>query len=188
MPQLQKAKHLIGRSLVLRNATVADAGFILSLRTDRSKSKYLSYTPPEIEKQIKWLENYATKSDQAYFIIEDKFGGEIGVVRLYDQRGDSFCWGSWILKNNAPQSAAIESALIIYAYAISHLGFNQAHFDVRKDNKKVWQFHERFGAMRIGETADDYLYQIGLKDITASLRRYKKFLPGPIVVVNYDES
>ncbi|MEW6037346.1 MAG: GNAT family N-acetyltransferase [Pseudomonadota bacterium] len=188
MPQLQKANRLIGRSLVLRNATVADAGFILSLRTDKRKSKYLSYTSPEIEKQIMWLTNYTAKSDQAYFIIEDKLGGEIGVVRLYDQRNDSFCWGSWILKNNAPQSAAIESALIIYAYAINHLGFNQAHFDVRKDNQKVWLFHERFGAMRIGETADDYLYQIGLKEITASLRRYKKFLPAPIVIEDYDES
>lgn len=188
MPQLQKAKRLLGRRLVLRDANLTDAAFILSLRTDRRKSKYLSYTSPDIEKQINWLEDYANKSDQAYFIIEDKFGGEIGVVRLYDQRNDSFCWGSWILKNDAPQSAAIESALIIYTYAISHLGFDQAHFDVRKDNQKVWQFHERFGAFRIGETADDYLYQIGLKEITASLRRYKKYLPAPIVIEKYDES
>lgn len=188
MPLLQKAKRLIGKNLVLRNATATDAAFILSLRTDRRKSKYLSYTSPEIEKQIQWLKNYADRSDQAYFIIEEKSGGEIGVVRLYDEHGDSFCWGSWIIKNNAPQSAAIESALIIYAYAISHLGFNQAHFDIRKDNKKVWKFHERFGARRIGETADDYLYQIDLKEITASLRRYEKYLPAPIVIEKHDES
>jgi RimJ/RimL family protein N-acetyltransferase len=109
-------------------------------------------------------------------------GEPLGSVRLYDPQGDSFCWGSWILKDGAPQSAAIESALIVYSYAVDHLGFKEAHFDVRKGNESVWRFHERFGAKRFAETDQDYLYKIGQKEIGVARQRYKKFLPEPAVV------
>jgi len=181
-PQIQKAKRIVGKNLVFRDACADDAAFILSLRTDNQKSKFLSSTSPEMNKQIAWLEDYAHKSDQAYFIIENRTGESLGCVRLYDPKGDSFCWGSWILKEGAPQSAAIESALIIYAFALDHLGFKQAHFDVRKGNESVWQFHERFGAVRLAETAQDYQYQIGQQAISTARQRYKKYLPEPVIV------
>ena len=180
-PQVRKAKRIIGRTLVFRDVTTSDAAFILSLRTDMRKAKHLSSTSPELDSQVVWLKGYAGKTDQAYFIIENLAGELLGSVRLYDPQGDSFCWGSWILKDGAPQSAAIESALIVYAYAIDHLGFKQAHFDVRKGNESVWRFHERFGAVRVAETDHDYLYKIGQKEISAARQRYKRFLLDPIV-------
>jgi len=182
IPQLRKAKRITGKTLVLRDATTSDAAFILTLRIDSRKAKHLSSTSPELDKQIGWLEDYAGKSDQAYFIIENRMGEPLGSVRLYDPQGDSFCWGSWILKDGAPQSAAIESALIVYAYAIDHLGFKQAHFDVRKGNESVWRFHERFGAARVVETEMDFQYQIGQIEISAARQRYKKYLPEPLTV------
>lgn len=186
-PQLKKASRIVGKTLVFRDATMADAAFILALRTDNSKAKHLSSTSPELDKQRAWLEDYLVKSDQVYFVIENRMGEPLGVVRLYDPQDDSFCWGSWILKDGAPQSAAIESALIVYAYAIDHLGFAGAHFDVRKGNESVWRFHERFGAARVAETKQDYLYRISEKEITAARQRYKKYLPEPVVVETVDE-
>jgi len=47
-------------------------------------------------------------------------------------QGDSFCWGSWILKDVAPQSAAIESALMVYSYAVEHLRFQAAQLRYKK--------------------------------------------------------
>jgi RimJ/RimL family protein N-acetyltransferase len=181
-PQLRKAKRLMGKTLVFRDANTGDAAFILALRTDSRKSQHLSSTSPELDRQIAWLEAYAGKTDQAYFIIENRMGEPLGTVRLYDPQDNSFCWGSWILKSGAPQSAAIESALMVYAYAIDHLGFRQAHFDVRKGNESVWRFHERFGAERTGENDQDYLYRIGQKEIGVARQRYKKFLPETLVV------
>ena len=49
---------------------------------------------------------------------------------------------------------------MVYAYAIDFLGFESAHFYVRKENTTVWKFHERFGAKRIGETHLDYFYHL----------------------------
>lgn len=181
-PPLRKATRVTGKNLVLRDATASDAAFILSLRTDSRKSQHLSRTSPDLQKQVAWLNDYAGKTDQAYFIIEDTTGEPLGAVRLYDPQGDSFCWGSWILKDGAPQNAAIESALIVYAYAVDHLGFKSAHFDVRKGNESVWRFHERFGAKRVAETDQDYLYTIGQGEIDAARQRYRKFLPEAIVV------
>lgn len=175
-PQIRKAKRITGKNLVFRNASVDDAGFILSLRQDTKKSKFLSSTSAELQDQIAWLENYAKDNTQAYFIIESIGGEKIGTVRLYDQQGDSFCWGSWILKDGSPQSAAIESALMVYVYALEHLGFEQAHFDVRKGNAKVWQFHERFGAERTHETDSSYIYKLTKPSILSSISKYKKYV------------
>ena len=179
-PQIRKAKKIEGKSLVLRDAGPDDAAFVLMLRTDPQKSKHLSFTSPTLEQQVAWLESYSKKDDQAYFIIENLLEEKLGTVRLYDAQGDSFCWGSWILKEYAPKTAAIESALMVYAYAIDNLGFNQAHFDVRKENESVWRFHERFGAERVGEIEMDYLYRIGHEKISAARQRYKKYLPNEL--------
>lgn len=180
-PSIRKAARVIGDSLVFRNAEVADAAFILSLRTDSKKSRYLSAVSGDLADQCKWLEFYAQSDNQAYFIIE--FQGEaIGTIRLYDPQEESFCWGSWILKDTRPSHAAMESALMVYAYAVDHLGFKAAHFDVRKGNERVWQFHERFGARRISETEEDYFYQLDNEAIAASRQRYQRFLKGSVNV------
>ena len=179
--KLRKAARVVGKTLCFRNADVADADFILSLRTDSEKSRYLSSVSAELAGQQAWLARYAQADDQAYFIIEYK-GETIGTVRLYDPQGDSFCWGSWILVNTRPRQAAMESALMVYAYAVGHLGFNAAHFDVRKGNERVWQFHERFGARRTAETELDYFYQLDGEAIADSRQRYQRFLDGSVHV------
>jgi RimJ/RimL family protein N-acetyltransferase len=182
LPILRKAKKVTGKTLVFRDATPDDATFILSLRTDSQKAKYLSSVSGEINKQIEWLQNYSKSDDQVYFIITNVNNELFGTVRLYDSQGESFCWGSWILKTGVPQSSAIESALMVYSFAIDHLGFRQAHFDVRKGNETVWRFHERFGAVKVRETELDYEFQIGSEAIQLSRQRYRKYLPESVQV------
>jgi len=181
-PKLRKAKQVTGKTLVFRDANPLDAEFIHALRIDSGLSQHLSSIDPELSSQEVWLADYKVRVDQAYFIIENKEGKSLGTVRFYDVQGNSFCWGSWILKNGAPKYAAIESALMVYSYAIDYLGFRQSHFDVRKGNESVWRFHERFGAERIGETEQNYLYKIDIDKISTSRKRYRKFLPEPIIV------
>lgn len=176
---------MVGKTLSFRNATVDDAAFILSLRTDAEKSRYLSAVSGELAEQQAWLERYAHADDQAYFVIEYRHV-PIGTVRLYDPQGESFCWGSWILHSSRPSQAAMESALMVYAYAVDHMGFNSAHFDVRRGNERVWQFHERFGAVRTTETELDYRYRIEAPAITASRIRYRRILDGSVTVVASD--
>ena len=181
-PSIRKAKCVKGKTLTFRDAHVGDAEFILSLRTDEIKSRYLSKTSANLDSQQAWLESYAISNDQAYFIIEYQ-SVPIGTVRLYDGRGNSFCWGSWILMEGRPGHAAIESALMVYSYAVDDLGFQSAHFDVRKGNERVWKFHERFGANRISETEQDYFYELSLSAIRSARENYARHLPSNVSVI-----
>jgi RimJ/RimL family protein N-acetyltransferase len=181
-PSIRKANLVIGRTLTFRNSQVSDAAFILSLRSDEKKSRYLSAVTAELSAQQKWLESYELSQGQAYFIIEYKRKC-IGTVRLYDQHQSSFCWGSWILMKGSPTHAAIESALMVYSYALDDLGFKAAHFDVRKGNESVWKFHERFGAKRSTTIDNDYLYTIDFQSIQRSRTLYSRFLPREVTVI-----
>ena len=175
MSKILKATSITGKTLILRDVVDDYAEFIFNLRTDISNSKHINSTTGGLNNQINWIKDYQSKKNQAYFVI---FFNEslIGTVRIYDAVGDSFCWGSWILNDNAPYHAAVESALIVYSYALNHLHFNQSHFDVRKTNIKVRQFHERFGAKIVDEDEVNYYYSIDNENIRLSLRKYKKFL------------
>lgn len=175
-PKILKAQKIVGKKLVLRNVSLEDSQFIVDLRLDPTKSKYLNETSALIENQNEWIRRYQNCDDQAYFIIEN-VGKKIGTLRFYDPREYSFCWGSWILKAGSPWDAAIESALIAYSYAIDVLKFKMAHFDVRKENVAVWKFHESFGANKIREDEANFFYTLDHKSIEESRKRYKNFLP-----------
>ncbi|HKU28795.1 MAG TPA: GNAT family N-acetyltransferase [Candidatus Sulfotelmatobacter sp.] len=181
-PAIRRGARISGNKLVLRGVSRSDASFILSLRTDPRKGAYLSRVSTDVEAQEAWIDSYLAGQGQVYFIIEDNTGKEIGTVRLYDAKGTSFCWGSWILAHGAPSTAAIESALIIYRYALEELGFDSAHFAVDKLNRSVWKFHERFGARRVEETAIEYRYEIDKDSIEVALSRYWRYLPDAIVI------
>ena len=180
-PLICKALLVQGKTLRFRDACVGDAELILRLRTDAKKGQFLSATSTSVDAQRSWLQAYAASTEQAYFIIE-RAGAAVGTVRLYDAQADSFCWGSWIVADGQPVHVAMESALMVYAFALDHLGFRRAHFDVRAGNEKVWRFHERFGAKRVRETAQDYFYELDHAEIQASRQHYQRFLPDRINV------
>jgi RimJ/RimL family protein N-acetyltransferase len=166
-----------GRSIDLRPAEADDAEFVLKLRLDPALNTHLSATTPALEPQREWIRRARLDPAQYYFIIEDKQGQPVGTVRIYDLQPDSFCWGSWILQPGAPRKAAIESALLVYEFAFYRLGFARCHFDVRKQNTRVVDFHQRFGAKIVGETADDHLFHFFKADYEATREQYRAFLP-----------
>ena len=180
MPAIRKARRITGHNLVFRDAQVGDAAFILALRTDQHKKRFISPTSPRLAQQVAWLAAYRQTHDQAYFIVEDRRGEPAGTIRLYDPAGDSFCWGSWIMRRGAPVSYAVESVLILYRYALHELGFSRSRFAVRKENRSVWHFMEHFGALRTAETGIDFLYETTRDRIERSLESYARFLPRPI--------
>ena len=180
-PRYIKPQEVRGHKLLLRDATLDDAAFILSLRTDASKNRYLSATSSDLQQQRDWLARYAADDSQIYFIICKLDGTPVGTVRLYDQQGDSFCWGSWIKSDDAPSGFGVESALIIYDYAL-RLGFTRSHFQVSKGNDGVTSFHLRFGAVQVAELDTEYHYEMSNAAIHGALAQYRKFLPDGITV------
>lgn len=156
---------------------ISDAEFILTLRTDPKKSQYLSDTPNDVDKQIKFIKNYFDNSTDYYFIITDKANNALGTVRIYDIKDDSFCWGSWIIADNAPQNSAIESALLIYDFGFFALHYSKVHFDVRKANVKVVNFHKRLGATIVREDEINFYFEYDKEKYMIAREKYHRFLP-----------
>lgn len=146
----------------LRLVEVRDAEFICDLRADSTLNRHLSKTSTKVEDQREWIENYKIREadgKEFYFVIVADALPR-GVVRMYDFRESprSFCWGSWILKQPSPPGLAIYTTVLMYELGFEALGFEQSHFDVRKENEKVARFHLRCGANEVGETNTDRLF------------------------------
>ncbi|MCJ2064309.1 GNAT family N-acetyltransferase [Methylobacterium sp. J-088] len=152
------------RRSYLRLAEPSDGPLIHRLRSDPKLSRFLNAPPTTVQQQIAWLTRY--KEDEAtgqqyYFILVSDFKDR-GTVRMYDFRTIddklSFCWGSWIIEPPPIVGLATYSALAIYELGFDNLGFEHAHFDVRRANSSVVAFHLRAGAEIVREDNQDYYF------------------------------
>lgn len=170
---------LEGKNINLRTVEIEDADFIYTMRQNQGKTKYLSKVTGTIDSQKEWIKNYKQREKEQkefYFIIESKNKDKFGLVRIYDLKNDSFCWGSWLIKDDAPKITAIESALQIYEFGFYKLGFEKSHFDVRIGNTKVISFHQRFGAKIVNEDELDYFFNFEKSDYEIIKEKYKRYL------------
>ena len=168
-----------GKNINLRTVEIDDAEFIYSMRKNQLKTKYLSKITGTIENQKEWIKDYKDREKEKkefYFILESKDNINHGLVRIYDFKDESFSWGSWLIKEDAPKTTAIESALQIYEFAFYKLGFNKCHFEVQKGNDKVIAFHKRFGAKIITENELEYFFNFEKSDYKNVKEKYKRYL------------
>jgi len=168
-----------GKHIHLRTVSIEDAAFIYQLRTESEKTKHLSPVSGTVNEQKEWILAYKkreAKREEFYFVIESKDRRAQGLVRLYDFQGDSFSWGSWLIRTGAPVYTAIESALLVYEFAFYSLGFKASHFQVRKTNKKVIAFHQRFGARIVDENDREYLFIMTKEEYEVTKKKYKRYL------------
>ncbi len=170
---------LEGKTINLRTVESNDAEFIYEMRNNVHKTKYLSTVHGTVQDQIDWIVSYKEREKEQkefYFLIESKEGEKLGLVRVYDLRDNSFCWGSWLIKEGSPKTTAIESAMQIYEFGFYNLGFRHSHFDVRKENIKVIKFHQRFGAKIVNENELDYFFSFNIDDYEKIKTKYVRYL------------
>jgi hypothetical protein len=147
---LRSIARLDGPNLRLRLVQAEDSEYIYTLRMCKTLNQYLSHVSGTADDQIEWINRYKEReraSEEFYYVIERCDNANCcGLVRLYELREDSFTWGSWILDQNKPAKAALESAVLIYELGFGLLNRSKATFDVRRDNIRTISFHQRFGA------------------------------------------
>jgi RimJ/RimL family protein N-acetyltransferase len=169
-----------GKSIQLRVVEEKDAEFILSLRMDKRRNKYLSSVDNNLSKQLAWIEQYKRREkngSEYYFVIESHEKNLLGLVRLYNFTHNSFEWGSWLIKSDAPRTTGIESALLVYEFGFYTLHFTQSNFEVVKGNDKVISFHKRFGARIYDEDEKKYFFIFEKAVYEKTKTKYKKYLP-----------
>lgn len=172
MENMSNNLRIEGKYTNIREVEISDAEFILSLRCDEKKSRFLHKTEYNIEAQQNYIKSKKGLSNEWYFIIEDKNNIPIGTYRIYDLKEDSFCIGSWLMVDGATPEQALEGEYLVKMFAFEQTGFQKFHFDVRKDNKKVLRFHKMFGAKQTGETELDFLFECTKEDYLTNVKKF----------------
>lgn len=152
-------KPLEGKYVNLREVEIDDAEFILSLRCDEKKARFLHKTENNLEKQIEYLKRYKTLDNEWYFIIENKRHEPKGTIRIYGVQGTQYTSGSWLMTDDSLPEETLEGTLLVGQMAYEVLGFEKEYFDVRKGNKKVVRFHLSGGAKIVGEDEENYYFE-----------------------------
>ena len=124
-----------------------DAEFILGLRTDKKLARFISFTDNSLQNQIDWIKRYKQREadgKEYYIIFENTEKVPLGTFRLYDIKDDSFIGGSWLVRPDADEFAAIKSDLFMLNFGFEVLKMKTCFIDMRKDNKKLVRYHSMF--------------------------------------------
>ena len=121
-----------GKYVNLREVELDDASFILALRCDEKKARFLHKTENNLEKQIEYLKRYKTLDNEWYFIIENKQHEPLGTIRIYNVQDNRYTPGSWLMKDGCSLAETFEGMLLADQTAFEVLGFEKGFFDVRK--------------------------------------------------------
>lgn len=176
-PEVNRLK--ICNHIILRLVEPEDAEWILSLRLDPRRNQHLSQVAPDLAMQREWLQRYKEREKigaEYYFSIEsEKSSLPFGTLRLYDFQGDTFCWGSWIIKPGAPLSYAVESSLCAREIGFFVLGFKASRGVVSNDNVSVIRFHRHFSGRCENQDGANSQFRLSLETYLGLRKRYQKF-------------
>ncbi|MCU8069527.1 GNAT family N-acetyltransferase [Shewanella sp. SM32] len=170
---------LTGKYCQMRLANISDSEFILSLRQNEKKSKFLNQSHITVQEQMKWMSLYKEREVNGieyYFIITDLNLTPVGTYRLYNIESSHATPGSWIIKDNTDFKTTFESVLLMYDFVFNELNKLYILFDVRQGNKKVKRFHESYGSMKISEDSQDVYYKFIKDDFLKMKSKFSKYI------------
>lgn len=135
-----------GSAFGLRPITLADARFVVELRTGSSRSEFLHRIAADVPHQEAYLARYFSRPGDYYFVIYRlESGHPEGTVGLYDVDRDAGTaqWGRWIVQEGS--LAALESAVLLYGLAFDRLALKMVYCRTVTANTSVVSFHRSFG-------------------------------------------
>ena len=127
-----------------------DAEFIVALRTDPIKARYISATSNNIEDQKRWIKSYKYRESQGtdYYFLYSYQGKPAGVNRIYEIEGNHFIHGSWIFTDQVPPYCALAAGIIAREIAFDVMDLEEEidTAGVHKENQGVLQYIRTLGA------------------------------------------
>ena len=151
MPPIQYTNEVLyGQFCTLRPVQIEDAEFIMELRNDARRARYISAGSDSVDAQRLWIRRYLERrklGEEYYFVACDINSEAWGVIRLYDIQADECTGGSWVMRKGSPTAVSLETYLLPIHLAFKVLSKQVMHIDVRKANTRVWMWHEMCGAI-----------------------------------------
>jgi hypothetical protein len=165
-------------NIKLRLVEESDAKFIVDIRTDPTKSKFISSTNSDLEEQKKWIRNYKNREkneEEFYYIAIDENDEKFATYRLYNKNNDSIEVGSFVSKPLYKFALnVIKVDVILKTHVFEVLGYNSLNFEVRKKNKSVISYHNKFKPILIKEDELNYYYKLEKRSFFANKNKFEK--------------
>ena len=157
-----------------------DASFLVDLRTNPEKAKFISSTNSDIEMQRAWIREYKQREQsksEFYFIVIDEDNVEFATYRLYNRTEHSIEIGSFIsIPSYLKPINIVKLDIIMKSYVFDTLGYNSLNFEVRKENKSVVKYHNKFRPELVNEDDLNYYFKLKKNEFnTNKLKFYKLF-------------
>src|SRR6478736_6026302 len=112
---MKRHLELSGYNRNIRPVTMADAAFIVQLRSMPHVLGTVGDSAPDVQAQERWIESYLQRPEDYYFIIETNSGTPLGTIGIYDIAEGSGEWGRWITLPGV--MAGLPSAVLIHDIA-----------------------------------------------------------------------
>lgn len=165
-------------NIKLRLVEESDANFIIHLRTDLAKSKFISSTDSNLEKQREWIREYKKREkigEEYYFIAIDENNEEFATYRIYNKSMNSIEIGSFISKPSYNISInIIKVDVMIKEFVFVSLGYNKLNFEVRKGNKSVVNYHKKFQPYLESEDELNFYFVLSKESFFANKIKFER--------------
>ncbi len=160
---MKQAQKIIGRRMMLIAADPAKhAAFILQLRLQERKSRYLSGQAPSVAEQIAWMQAREKLPNDAYFVICEvgKPDTPLGTIRLHDaiHEKNSIRVSSWVMVDGVAPKKTLEGLALAIDW-VEHCGYNCGHFEVHKNNLSTIRNHLRLGSEVVEENEHTVVFE-----------------------------
>jgi acetyltransferase-like isoleucine patch superfamily enzyme len=149
--------------ITLRLVEEKDAEFIFELRNNSGLNRFISYTSPKLNDQIKWIKDYKIREEaglEYYFVAQDQLGNNYGTIRLYNLDEKSFEIGSWLFNNNSPIGMAVKAHFIGFETGFEILKAEYCRFEIRKKNQGVLRYMRDFETTLVNEDDLNYYFTL----------------------------
>lgn len=162
----------------MRFVEETDADFIIRIRTDESKARFISITDSDIEKQELWIKEYKKrekKEQEFYFIALDENNIEFATYRIYNKTVNSIEIGSFISKPGYDNPInVIKVDLILKSFVFNELKYSRLNFEVRKKNNSVVNYHKKFNPILESEDELNYYFVLEKEAFLTNKVKFEK--------------
>lgn len=160
MTKLPENFELDRYGLHVRLVREVDAEYIVKLRTDPQKGRYLHATKDDVSAQESWIKEYRKREVEGkeFYFIFSKDGENVGVARLYKIDEDKFTSGSWLVSSNAV-GVGVLCDIISREVAFELYPDSLNFFDICKKNKNVIRYALSYHPTQYNEDEENlYFY------------------------------
>lgn len=162
----------------LRLVEESDADFIIDFRTNSLKSRFISKTNPDLEKQRSWIREYKKREkeeEEYYFIAIDENNIEFATYRIYNKKENSIEIGSFVSKPLYDNPInVIKVDVILKTFVFTSLKFEKLNFEVRKENKSVVSYHKKFHPLLVEEDELNYYFVLSKENFFNNKLKFEK--------------